>query len=415
MATICLITAGQPSTNPRMVKEADALADAGHTVRVICTRLVDWALDTDRGLQGRDWQVVASIPVGPQANVVDRVWQGVRRRVALAAYRGGLRGLGVVEAAWHAATPELVRAAGAVRADLYIAHYPAALPAAARAAARYGARYTYDAEDFHLGDSPEGAAFDAVRSMTRRIEAAWLPGAAVVTAASPGIAVAYEEAYGITRPTVVLNAFPRHMAPPAPTTRGGALPSPSVYWFSQTIGPGRGLECAVEALARAECQPYLYVRGRMAAGYGDRLDALARAHGVRDRLHLLPLGAPDEMARLAAAYDVGLSGETADTRNHEVALGNKVFTYLLAGLPVVASAISAHEDLAPALGAAMRLYRTDDAADLAAALDAVLLGQRPSLAERRRHAWQLAQDRYCWDVERRTVVDAVAHVLAAGR
>ena len=31
MSRICLLTPGQPSTNPRLVKEADALADAGIT------------------------------------------------------------------------------------------------------------------------------------------------------------------------------------------------------------------------------------------------------------------------------------------------------------------------------------------------------------------------------------------------
>jgi len=32
MSTVCLVTPGQPSTNPRLVKEADALAEAGYDV-----------------------------------------------------------------------------------------------------------------------------------------------------------------------------------------------------------------------------------------------------------------------------------------------------------------------------------------------------------------------------------------------
>ena len=43
-------------------------------------------------------------------------------------------------------------AACAVPADLYIAHYVAALPAAGAAAQRHGALLGFDAEDFHSGE-----------------------------------------------------------------------------------------------------------------------------------------------------------------------------------------------------------------------------------------------------------------------
>ena len=199
-------------------------------------------------------------------------------------------------------------------ADLYIAHYPAALPAAAIAAQRHGARYAFDAEDFHLGDTPDGPEYDAQRQMLRAIEGRYLPGCAYVTAASPGIADAYVEAYDIARPTVVLNVFPRAQAPIRPTPRGTAAPGPSVYWFSQTIGPDRGLECAVRAIGRAQSRPHLYLRGTPAAGFLDHLRKIASEADALDRLHVLPPAAPSEMVRLAAAYDVGLVGRTRTYR-----------------------------------------------------------------------------------------------------
>ena len=134
-----------------------------------------------------------------------------------------------------------------VKADLYIAHYPAALPAAAKSAARHGARYAFDAEDFHLGDLPDLPKHEHERRRLRAIEGAYLPRAAYVTAASPGIADAYVKGYGIKRPAVVLNVFPLSRAPASTTPRGTVEPGPSLYWFSQTIGPDRGLEAAVAA------------------------------------------------------------------------------------------------------------------------------------------------------------------------
>ena len=135
------------------------------------------------------------------------------------------------------------------RVDLYIAHYPAALPAVATAARKYGTRYAYDAEDFHIGDWPDDAKYDGERRLVREIESRYLQGCAYVTAASPGIAEAYVDTYGIKRPRVVLNAFPLGHALPNPTPQGTVRPRPSLYWFSQTIGPDRGLECAVRAIA----------------------------------------------------------------------------------------------------------------------------------------------------------------------
>ena len=44
---VTLLTTGQPSTNPRLVKEADALASAGFDVSVIGIRRAGWADASD--------------------------------------------------------------------------------------------------------------------------------------------------------------------------------------------------------------------------------------------------------------------------------------------------------------------------------------------------------------------------------
>src|SRR5262249_3438816 len=133
----------------------------------------------------------------------------------------------------------LARAAGQSPADLYIAHYPGALPGAAMAARRHEGVYAFDAEDFHLGDHPDTPLFRREKQMVRAIESRYLPGCVYVSAASPGIAEAYADAYRIARPTVIFNVFPRSQGPSASTPAGSAIPGPSLYWFSQTIGPDR--------------------------------------------------------------------------------------------------------------------------------------------------------------------------------
>ena len=282
-------------------------------------------------------------------------------------------------------------------ADLYIAHYPAALPAAAAAARRHASAFAYDAEDFHLGDWPDGPAHDGARRLIRQIEARHLPECAYLTAASPGIADAYAAAYGGARPHVVLNAFPRSHAPAGPSAQGIVRPGPSVYWFSQVIGPNRGLETAVRAVAASGSRPHLYLRGTPAAGFAATLAELARASGLVDRLHILPPEAPDAMERIAAGYDVGLCGEPGHTRNNALALSNKLFSYLLAGVPPLLSATPAHAAFAAEAGLDAQVYPIDDHAALSCRLDD-LLGDPARLAAARAEAWRLGRV-YSWERE----------------
>jgi glycosyltransferase involved in cell wall biosynthesis len=215
-------------------------------------------------------------------------------------------------------------------------------------------------------------------------------------------------------PTVVLNVFPLAHAPGGPTPAGTAVPGPSLYWFSQTVGPDRGLDTAVAALGLARSRPHLYLRGAKAAGFAQRLHDLARKNGVEGRVHLLEPAAPADMERLAAAYDIGLVSDIGHVENRRIALTNKLFSFLLAGIPVVASAIPAHRDLANALGPALALYDPDNSEQLANAVDALLLDpDRLRLA--RSEAWRLGQDRYNWEQERAALLAAVERALAPHR
>lgn len=411
-ARICLIAPSHLSTNPRLVKEADALTEAGYDVVVVAADFTEWARSMDVEFRARRWQVVASPCFGPLAPLHTRILEFVRRTTArFLVGKCNLYSPFLVRAACHPIAPKLLSLARRIRADLYIAHYTAALPAAAVAAHIHGTRYAFDAEDFHLGDPPAGPAHELERQLTHAIESRYLPDCAHVTAASPGIAEAYERVYGIKRPTVVLNVFPRARAPETATPKGSATPSPSLYWYSQTIGFGRGIECAVRAISRATSRPHLFLRGKPAPGFHDQLLKLATEVGVSDRLHILPLAPPSEMERLAALYDVGLVGEIGDTQNHKIALANKLFSYLLAGVPAVMSDIPAHRAFAEQFGsAAARIYPVDDPAGLATALDA-LLCDTETLAAARASAFVLGQTRLNWDVEKVVLLDRVAQSL----
>jgi hypothetical protein len=181
-----------------------------------------------------------------------------------------------------------------VPADLYIAHYVAALPAAAMAARLHGALLGFDAEDFHSGEGT-GALGDVFRMrMIEIVERAALPACAHMTAAAPLIAKAYTARYGIASPATVLNVFPLSMAPAEPRpvrSREGAA-GLRAYWFSQTIGLDRGLQSFIEAMARTTTRVTLDIRGSNRWGHGDALLTLAASLGLADRVRFAADGFP---------------------------------------------------------------------------------------------------------------------------
>lgn len=132
-----------------------------------------------------------------------------------------------------------------------------------------------------------------------------------------------------------------------------------------------------------------------------------------DRLHVLAPAPPREMERLSAQHDLGLVGETGHTPNHRIALANKLFSFLLAGVPVLLSDIPAHRSIAGELGTAARLYTVDEPASLAAAIDDFLLADVAVLAAARSHALAIARQRFNWEREQALLLDSVARAVAS--
>lgn len=392
--------------NPRAVKEAQALSQAGHDVTVIATRLAQHVEEGDQDiLRNAGWRTIRldfSVPSKrrlPRARQMVGRWLFNMTSTLWAAKLGN-----------HFSTPELTAESLKVPADLYIAHYVAALPAAARAAAVHGAPYAFDAEDFHIGELPEDSRFDIDRRMIKAIEGRYLPKCAYVSADADGTANAYAKVYGIPTPITVLNVFPLAHAPARAPARSTAKPGPSVYWFSQTIGTDRGLECLVRAMGKAESRPHLYLRGTPSRGYEQVLMRIAQESGVEDRIHFLPTAVAAEMERLASEYDIGFVGEPGQSESRRVALTNKIFTYLLAGIAVIASDIPAHLALESTMGDAMHLFKAEDPQSLAAVLDALLLNPA-TLEASRKTAWRLGQEQFNWDVERQVLLTAVEQAV----
>lgn len=401
MPKICLVGPGHLGSNPRLVKEADTLIDAGYLVHVIYGELHEPAMERDKSIlsHARWTHEKVSLLDLPRRGLLQRI----RCRISKVLFRLGVRIPAVVIRAHHVLGPEIISSASRQSADLYIGHCLAALPAVVAAAKRTGARVCFDAEDFHSGECPETGKSALFNAIAQIIEREFLPECDYVTAASPLIAEAYKATYGISV-VPILNVFPLSES----VDQVSAPVDPTFYWFSQTIGPGRGLEAVIDILSQLHKPVSLDLRGECSDVYKAQL--FSRAAGSRLSLKILPPEMPNKMVHCCSGYTAGLALELTSPRNRDLCLTNKAFTYLLAGVPVIFSHTLAQDRLAQELAEAAIQIDLNNIESSAKILSGWLSDDRAQ-PRSRSAAFDLGRTRYNWDIEKQLFLKGVAALL----
>jgi hypothetical protein len=112
------------------------------------------------------------------------------------------------------------------------------------------------------------------------------------------------------------------------------------------------------------------------------------------------------MIELSAGYDLGISFEVGQTESRRYCLTNKIFTYILAGVPVFLSDTPAQRALAADLAEAASIVSLTDIEGIARQLDE--WGGSPAALDRAAsRAWRLGEEKYNWDMEQRVFLAAV--------
>ncbi len=400
----CLVGATHPCYNPRLVREADALAQAGHQVRVVAPLFNPALVEKDRALMAQRCWRLERVDCLPQHGRLRSLWIRGRRRLAQEITLRFATPV-LAEHSYTLALAEMRELAAREPADWFIAHTQAALPVAAVAAARWKARLGFDCEDL-LAYAPNEPG-----ALLRTIEAKYLPRCAYVSAASPLMAEQLVRDYRIAPPTVLYNVFPLELADgmlaPCERRANSVL---RLHWFGQTIGPGRGLEEAVAALAHLPGEVELHLRGNPSAGYREKLEALAG--GERQRLFLLPPLAHDELIRAMESFDVGLALERPDNGNYSRTVTNKLFSYLVAGLALAVTDTPGQGQVMSQIPATGFLYPSGDARALAEGL-LKWVRDRQALRGAQQASWEAARTRFSWDREREKFLAIFASLAPA--
>jgi glycosyltransferase involved in cell wall biosynthesis len=232
-----------------------------------------------------------------------------------------------------AVVPRLVELAP----EVIHAHDLETLEAGFQAARRTGARLVYDAHEIEVGRMPP-------RPWLHRLQIEWQEGRRIravdaVVTVGHGLARYFTERYGAPPATVVFNTpklDPGERAPGELRRACGLGPGTPLAVYVGNIGAGRGILTSVAALVHAP-EVHLAIIGPHRPAYQALVEAAARAHGVSERLHILPPVPPQHVVSHVASATFGICLIEDTCLNHRLSMPNKLFEMTFAGLPLVGS------------------------------------------------------------------------------
>lgn len=279
---------------------------------------------------------------------------------------------------------------------------------------RYGGRLVYDSHELFTESGATANLPGGMRYVLRRLEGEWARRADATLTVNDSIAAVMRDQMGV-EPVVVRNcARPPGDQPSPLRERIGATGDPVVLYHG-SLAVGRGLE---QLIAAAE-QPEMSRRRLVIMGFGPlrpRIVALAEASAARDRIHLLPPVAPEQVTTWVGGADVAAMPIEPDTLNHRLSSPNKLFEAIAAGVPVVGPDFVEFRRVVedPRRGPLGRLHPDHQPASIARAIDDVLSLPVDELQAMRDRCAAAAAERWNWIAEGRRLVATYGELSALG-
>lgn len=371
--TMCL---RNPYTHDsRVEKEARTLYGAGYAVTIVC----------------KDAAGLPSVEVRDGI----RVLRVARSRLPIPGWRFLLN------------SRRFERVLAETRPQILHAHDSDTLGPVAATARRLGIPFVYDAHELWLGQGRWGRSwlwFALMYLFFSVLERRLIHRSAAQVTVSAPIARWLEQRYHLQHVELIPN-YPEAREESRRDLRSRIDPqdlppeAPLVLYLGGLMEE-RGLEALIQSIPLWRSDAHLALLGR--GTFEDTLQRLAVELGVQRRMHVLTPVPPDEVVGWAASADLGVSPIAPSLLSYRYSLPNKLFQYMAAGLPVVASDFPQVRDVVVGSDAGL-CVDTTDARQIASAIDG-LLADADLRRAMGRNARRAVEERYNWDVAARTLI-----------
>lgn len=413
MAKILILISGHLCTAPRPQKEADILSDAGHEIIVRGVWFDPVLVDRDLHLIAQKaWQFKPVLDFRPHRHLTNGY---VRLKTKLARKQFQQSGRFSPSLLGYGAKA-MLKAALQEQADLTIVHSEVGLWVGEQLLKR-GLRVGVDFEDWFSQDLlPSALATRPVKEI-KRLEEHLIHNCSYCLTTSQALAEALATAYQAPKPTVIYNIFPpklknqlsNHFQFKTQHAKLSTQNLPRLHWFSQTIGPGRGLETLFQSLSYLHLPVEIHLRGNYSESACTWLEPQIPANW-RDRIFIHPTVANDELSDRIAENDIGLALEQADPPSRTLTITNKLFQYLQAGLAVIATNTAGQREVLQKCPEIGHLIPCQNPSALANAITELI--QNPLTLQAAKQAAQKAlENHFSWVDQRDRIIRATEKAL----
>ena len=393
---VCLHVLGRARGDVRALRAARALSEAGYAATII---------DIEGEQEGKlPMETIADVSVRhigvPAAFLATRF----KRRVLLRAARMFL------QSAW-----QLLQ----MPADIYHALDLPALFACYVSARLRRKPLIFEAYELPLSTLPPSelsASRRLLHLLLKPLLAHVLPRCAAVITVSPPIVEEMKRRYHLTNVALVRNIPEYRQVQKSDRLRCylGIGPEVRIALYQGNIQSDRQLDRLVRAAAFLQDNTVIVIMGANVGTTQQQLESLIESEGVGDRVKIIPPIPYDELFTWTASADIGLIVYAADySANVQMMLPNKLFEYMMAGLPVLSSPLEAIMEVVHTHQVGQVLPSLTSP-DIAAAINR-MLDDPLALAAMREHALEAAREEYCWEKERSRLLSLYQALERKGR
>lgn len=297
-------------------------------------------------------------------------------------------------------------------ADIYHAHDTLALFSCYIAAKLHRKPFIFDAHELPFSES--ASAFIERMSGFFKFVLARIIGsfAGIITVSAP-IGREICASYGYSKVTLV-----RNIPPYREVQRGDYLrehlhlgSEVRVALYQGGLMFNRGLDMLVRAAKFLAPDVMIVMMGPQVGSTQANLESLIASEGVADRVKILPPVPYDVLLEWTASADIGLIVYAPDfSLNVKMCLPNKLFEYIMAGLPVLASPLDAVAEMIDAydIGQVVSSLAPED---IGAAINTMIMDQ--AACERMRsNALNAAKRELSWEKESQQLLKLYNDILA---